>query len=189
MTSSPNSPSGFDNNSHSRPSRLGVTPIDMNMKVEHHQGSSTYWSVYCKLLTYAVNCTILAKELSVCPSSIWGYHLVPHSYWIFRSRRPRWPWVLERSRTFAFPASEQTCTPWLVSTCRQLWSPSLLFCSVSPHLNKESPGLIPRGHHLARLLLGRPGPDTNRSTPQPFLNIYATLQDSQECRPRRRDCS
>ncbi|KAF8970286.1 hypothetical protein BDZ97DRAFT_1790796 [Flammula alnicola] len=45
-----------------------------------------------------------------------------------------------------------------------------LFCP--PNLNERAPGLVRRGHHLARLLLGRPEPDANRAAPQRFFDTY-----------------
>jgi hypothetical protein len=41
-----------------------------------------------------------------------------------------------------------------------------------PHLNKNAHGLVRRGHHLARLLLGRPEPNASRSAPQKFFDTY-----------------
>ena len=45
-----------------------------------------------------------------------------------------------------------------------------LFCPL--HLNKNVHGLVRRGHHLARLLLGRPEPNANRSASQRFFDTY-----------------
>ena len=45
-----------------------------------------------------------------------------------------------------------------------------LFCPL--HLNKNAHGLVRRGHHLARLLLGRPEPNANHSAPQRFFDTY-----------------
>lgn len=45
-----------------------------------------------------------------------------------------------------------------------------LFCP--PKLNESAPDLVRRGHHLARLLLGRPEPNVNRGAPQKFFDTY-----------------
>jgi len=78
--------------------------------------------------------------------------------------------------TLVFPEGDATRT-CAYSTTRVYPLPSALkgklidlFCPL--HLNKNTNALVRRGHHLARLLLGRPEPNASRSAPQRFFDTY-----------------
>jgi hypothetical protein len=78
--------------------------------------------------------------------------------------------------TFVFPEVDASKT-LVFSMTRVYPLPSALkaklidlFCP--PHLKEKNPGLVRRGHHLARLLLGRPEPNANRAAYQKFFDTY-----------------
>ena len=78
--------------------------------------------------------------------------------------------------TFCFPQYDNTKT-CVYSMTRVYPLPSALkgklinlFCP--PSRDDKAHNLVRRGHHLARLLLGRPDPNPNRDAPQRFFETY-----------------